>query len=64
MAWVRALLTVVVPIAFVTTVPASVLLQRMSPWYVLASLAVTAVLFSVSALFWRFAVRHYSSASS
>ena len=63
-AWVRMLLTFVVPIAFITTVPASVLLGRLSGVFVLYSLGVTAVLFTASVLFWRYAVRHYSSASS
>ena len=63
-AWVRALLTFVVPIAFITTVPASVLLGRLTGEFVLYAIGVAAILFTVSALFWRFAVRHYSSASS
>jgi len=63
-AWVRALLTFVVPIAFVTTVPASVLLGRLGGEFVLYAIGVAAALFTASALFWRYAVRHYSSASS
>ncbi len=62
--WVRILLTFVVPIAFITTVPASVLLGRLGGVFVLYSLGVTAALCTVSVLFWRYAVRHYSSASS
>jgi ABC-2 type transport system permease protein len=62
--WVRALLTFVVPIAFVTTVPASVLLGRLDAPFFLYSLLVATILFGLSALYWRFAVRHYSSASS
>jgi len=63
-AWVRALLTFVVPIAFVTTVPASVLLGRLNVEFVLYAVGVAAILFTASVLFWRYAVRHYSSASS
>ena len=62
--WVRILLTFVVPTAFITTVPASVLLGRLGGVFVLYSLGVTAALCTVSVLFWRYAVRHYSSASS
>ncbi|MCB0036076.1 MAG: ABC-2 family transporter protein [Anaerolineales bacterium] len=62
--WLRATLTFVVPIAFVTTVPASVIIGRVDPALALGSLVVTAVLFTASVLFWQFAVRHYSSASS
>jgi ABC-2 type transport system permease protein len=61
---VRALLTFVVPIAFVTTVPASVLLGRLGGEFALYAAGVAAILFTTSVLFWRFAVRHYSSASS
>lgn len=63
-AWVRAVLTFVVPIAFITTVPASVLLGRLTGEFVLFSIGVAAILFTASVLFWRYAVRHYSSASS
>jgi ABC-2 type transport system permease protein len=62
--WVRVMLTVVVPIAFVTTVPASVLLGRTGAVFGVYSLGVAAVLLGASIAFWRYAVRHYSSASS
>ncbi len=62
--WVRVLLTFVVPIAFITTVPASVLLGRLNAEFVLYAIGIAAILFVASAVFWRFAVRHYSSASS
>ncbi len=62
--WVRVLLTFIVPIAFITTVPASVLLGRLNAEFVLYSIGIAAILFVASSLFWRFAVRHYSSASS
>ncbi len=62
--WVRAVLTFVVPIAFITTVPAAVVLGRLNVEFVLYSIGVAALLFTASALFWRYAVRHYSSASS
>lgn len=62
--WLRMLLTVVVPIAFVTTVPAAILLQRLDLIYLLYSAGLAAGLLAASIVFWRFAVRHYSSASS
>jgi ABC-2 type transport system permease protein len=62
--WVRVMLTVVVPIAFVTTVPASVLLGRTGAVFGVYSVGVAAVLLGASIAFWRYAVRHYSSASS
>ncbi len=61
---IRAVLTFVVPIAFVTTFPASALLGRLDPDTALAGCAFAAVFFLVSNRFWNFAVRHYSSASS
>jgi ABC-2 type transport system permease protein len=62
--WVRALLTFVVPIAFITTVPASVLLGRLNAEFALYAAAAAVILLAVSIWFWRYAVRHYSSASS
>lgn len=61
---VRAILTFIVPIAFVTTFPASALLGRLDP-----ATAYTGVIFAIALLvasnrFWNFAIRHYSSASS
>lgn len=63
--WLRILLTFVVPIAFITTVPAEVLLDRLSdPLMVVYALAMAVGLFTLSRLYWNFAVRRYSSASS
>jgi ABC-2 type transport system permease protein len=62
--WVRAVLTFVVPIAFVTTVPASVVLGREKTEFAFYSIAIAALLMTLSVLYWRYAVRHYSSASS
>lgn len=61
---VRVLLTFVVPIAFVTTFPASALLGRIDPTMTLVGFAFAIGLFVISNRFWVFAVRHYSSASS
>ena len=63
-AWLRAILTFVVPIAFITTVPAAVIIGRLNAEFVLLAVVVTAILFTVCTAYWRFAVRHYSSASS
>ncbi|WP_019008253.1 ABC transporter permease [Deinococcus aquatilis] len=61
---VRAFLTFVVPIAFITTVPAQALTGGLSPLLALASPLVAAVLFVGSRLFWKKAVGSYTSASS
>jgi ABC-2 type transport system permease protein len=62
--WLRAILTFVVPIAFITTVPAAVLIGRLDTGFVLLAVAVTAALLTACVSFWRYAVRHYGSASS
>ncbi|MEM7802539.1 MAG: ABC-2 family transporter protein [Chloroflexota bacterium] len=62
--WLRILLTFVVPIAFVTTVPAAVLLGRIEPQFALFSILLAVGLLTGSILFWQYALRHYSSASS
>jgi ABC-2 type transport system permease protein len=61
---VRVLLTFFVPIAFVTTTPASALLDKLDPVYAVYSVLIAAGLFWFSAWFWRYALRFYSSASS
>lgn len=61
---VRALLTFVIPIAFVTTFPASALLGRIDQTTTLIGFAFAIGLFVASNRFWNFAVTHYSSASS
>jgi len=61
---VRGIITFIVPIAFITTVPAEVLLGRLTPQFVLYGWVVAAVLLAFSVSLWRVALRHYSSASS
>lgn len=61
---VRALLTFVVPIAFVTTFPASALLGRLDRTTAWIGIFFAIILFFLSNRFWNFAIRHYSSASS
>ncbi|RJQ83938.1 MAG: hypothetical protein C4519_05980 [Desulfobacteraceae bacterium] len=62
--WLRAALTFVVPIAFVTTFPAEALLGRAGPLFLGIACLLAAGLLTCSTVLWRFAVRHYSSASS
>jgi ABC-2 type transport system permease protein len=61
---VRAFFTFVLPVAFLTTVPAEAILGRASATWVLASLAMAAASLLISRWFWRFALRYYTSASS
>jgi len=61
---IRALLTFAVPVAFATTFPAQALLGRADPRLLPLGLALATGALVVTHLFWRYAVRHYSSASS
>lgn len=62
--WIRALLTFVVPVAFVTTFPASALLGRLDQTTALIGVGFATTFFILSNRFWNFAISHYSSASS
>lgn len=62
--WLRVGFTVVVPLAFAITVPASALTGRLSGWLLLGSVAFTAVLAAVTRLTWHQALHHYSGASA
>ena len=60
----RLLFTFVLPVAFLTTVPAQALIGQGSwPW-ALGSLLVALIVLCATRLFWQFALRHYTSASS
>ncbi|UBV43567.1 ABC transporter permease [Deinococcus taeanensis] len=61
---VRAMLTFVIPVAFITTVPAQALTGTLSVPVALTSPLVAAALFVATRLFWRRAVASYTSASS
>lgn len=60
----RFAFTFVIPVAFLTTIPAQVMLGRTQTSWVIASGVLAAVLFAISTQFWRFALRFYTSASS
>ncbi|MBD2744450.1 ABC transporter permease [Coleofasciculus sp. FACHB-1120] len=60
----RFFFTFVVPVAFLTTIPAEAMLGRVEVgWMVSAGVLALALLFA-SRVFWRFALRFYTSASS
>jgi len=61
---VRWVLTFIVPVAFITTVPARTLLGRATPRTVVVAFALAGLLFALSSRFWSYALRHYTSASS
>lgn len=60
----RFFFTFIVPVAFLTTVPAETLLRRGEFSWIIGSGVLAIVLLIVSCLFWRFALRFYTSASS
>lgn len=62
--WVRFMFTFLVPVAFVTTVPAEAITGRIRPTTVLAAVLVALTLAWLSRRFWRFAIGAYTSASS
>jgi ABC-2 type transport system permease protein len=62
--WLRVGFTVLVPLAFAVTVPASALTGRSTGWLLLGSVAFTVTLAAVTRLTWRYALRRYSGASA
>lgn len=60
----RVFFTFVVPVAFLTTIPAEALLRRTEITWVAGAAVLAVVLLIVSRAFWRFALRFYTSASS
>ncbi len=63
-AGVQIVLTFILPIAFITTFPAEVMRGAKAPWFILVEGALAAALFCASRLFWKVALRSYTSASS
>jgi ABC-2 type transport system permease protein len=60
----RIFLTFVIPVAFLTTVPAQALLGRVEWGWILGSVLLAIALLQISRWFWQFALRFYTSASS
>jgi len=60
----RFIFTFIVPVAFLTTVPAQTMLGRAELGWLAGALGFAAVSLTLSRLWWRFALRFYTSASS
>ncbi|HLO83775.1 MAG TPA: ABC transporter permease [Nostocaceae cyanobacterium] len=60
----RFFFTFVVPVSFLTTIPAQVMLGEIQLNWLFGTIFLAATLFFVSTRFWRFALRFYTSASS
>ncbi len=62
--WLRGGLTYVIPVAFIITVPAEALAGRGGPLQVPTAVFVGLVMLTLSSLFWRFGLKHYTGASA
>jgi len=62
--WARFFLTFIVPIAFITTVPASAAIGKLNLGMALASVIISVLFLLLSHLFWLYATASYVSASS
>ena len=60
----RFFFTFLVPVAFLTTVPAGAILGKVENTWILGSFVLAGGLFFASIQFWRLALRYYTSASS
>ena len=60
----RVFFTFVLPVAFMTTVPAQAMIGRGSSWWLLGLALAACILYTASRCFWKFALRSYTSASS
>jgi ABC-2 type transport system permease protein len=62
--WMRFALTFIIPIAFVTTVPAEALTGRLTAMTLLGAVVLAALLFAISRVLWRSGLRQYSGTSA
>jgi ABC-2 type transport system permease protein len=62
--WIRIFFTFVVPVAFITTVPAEALIGRFDQTAAATAAGVALLLLIAARLLWRWAVGSYTSASS
>ena len=62
--WLRYGLTFIIPVAFATTVPAEALTGRLNWEVLLGAVALAAVMLTLSRVFWRVGLRHYSGTSA
>lgn len=60
----RVFFTFVIPVTFLTTVPAQALLGQAGRGWIIGAAILSAMLLQISRWFWKFALRFYTSASS
>lgn len=61
---IRNILTFIIPVGIMMTIPAKILLGLISPWYVLLSVAISIIFVLISLRIWTAAIGQYTSASS
>jgi ABC-2 type transport system permease protein len=62
--WLRLVLTWIVPVGVMTTVPAQALSGTLSPWMLVGSMVLAAAFFTGASILFRSGLRRYNSASS
>jgi ABC-2 type transport system permease protein len=62
--WLRIMLSWIIPVALMTTIPAQVLRGEIGWGMVLLAAAISVLVFAGASLLFHFGMRHYSSASS
>jgi ABC-2 type transport system permease protein len=60
----RFFFTFIIPVAFLTTIPAETMLGKSNFTWMISAGFLAVILFGISTLMWRFALRFYTSASS
>lgn len=60
----RFFFTFIIPVTFLTTIPAQAFLLRVEHYWILTAMVLAIALLFISNRFWRFALRFYTSASS
>ena len=60
----RLFFSIIIPIAFITTIPSEVFLGIAQIWKIILEILITLVFLMTSRRFWLFALKYYSSASS
>lgn len=62
--WLQALLTYVIPVTFIITVPAQALAGRLNPGFLFVAWTVAALSVLASSAFWRYGLKSYSGATA
>ena len=61
---IRRIFTFILPIAFLTTIPAEAMMNLISLDWIASSIIISTLFFDLSKRFWNYSLRFYTSASS